>query len=149
MKQNKQKPLINRKETQILLTTLKMATTAGALSLTIGGWSLLAQLETLNIAQAAANQPQPVAMVVTAPDSAVSRPNSVAATATPAPARQKISLDIVQWVQDVSGNPVAVIRDNRGSLWYVMGSDVPRLEQGLSPLVQPQLVQTTARTRAS
>jgi len=65
------------------------------------------------------------------------------------PAQKKLSLDIVQWVQDISGNAVAVVRDRRGSLWYVMGSDVTRLEQGLSPLVQPQLVQITTRTRAS
>ena len=145
MKQNKQKPLFNRKETQTLLTTLKMATAAGALSLTIGGWSLLAQLETRNIAQAAASRP--VAIVAAAPDTIASTPNPVSTQASPV--QKKFSLDIVQWVQDVSGNPVAVVRDKRGSLWYVMGTDVARLEQGLSPLVQLQLVQTTARTRSS
>ena len=56
--QKRNKPLLNRKETQSLLTTLKLATTAGALSLTIAGWGLLAQLDS---AQAAANQS--VAMV--------------------------------------------------------------------------------------
>jgi len=42
-----------------------------------------------------------------------------------------------------------VVRDRRGTLWYVMGSDVTRLEQGLSPLVQPQPVRITTRTRGS
>ena len=145
MKQNTRKPLFNRKETQTLLTTLKMATAAGALSLTIGGWSLLAQLETRNIAHAAASQP--IAMVASAPTITNLTPTPLPQQATPT--RQKISLDIAEWVQDVAGDPVAVVRDRRGSLWYVMGDDVTRLEQGLSPLVQPQLVQITTRTRGS
>ena len=144
MKQTKRKPLLNRKETQTLLAALKMTTAAGALSLTLGGWSLLAHLETRNIAQAAADQP--IALVST-PDKATSTPAPLPTQATST--QQKISLDIVNWVQDVSGNNVAVVRDRRGSLWYVMGSDVTRLKQGLSPQVQPQLVQRTTRTRAS
>ncbi|MCB9105136.1 MAG: hypothetical protein H6633_12980 [Anaerolineales bacterium] len=140
MSQQKKKPLLNRKETQSLLTTLKVATAAGALSLTLGGWGLLAQLES---AQAAVNQPEAIAAASTS-----------ASAETPArltsPAQSTTTtLDIVRWVQDVQGRSVAVIRDKRGSLWYVMGSDVPRLEQGQSPLVQPQLVRTTTRTRGS
>ncbi|MCB0226728.1 MAG: hypothetical protein KDI02_23740 [Anaerolineae bacterium] len=140
MSQPKKKPLLNRKETQSLLTTLKVATAAGALSLTLGGWGLLAQLES---AQAAVNQPVAIAAASTS-----------ASAETPArltsPAQSTTTtLDIVRWVQDVQGRSVAVIRDKRGSLWYVMGSDVPRLEQGQSPLVQPQLVRTTTRTRGS
>ncbi|MCB0174601.1 MAG: hypothetical protein KDJ97_29085 [Anaerolineae bacterium] len=140
MSQPKKKPLLNRKETQSLLTTLKVATAAGALSLTLGGWGLLAQLES---AQAAVNQPEAIAAASTS-----------ASAETPArltsPAQSTTTtLDIVRWVQDVQGRSVAVIRDKRGSLWYVMGSDVPRLEQGQSPLVQPQLVRTTTRTRGS
>ncbi|MCB9079812.1 MAG: hypothetical protein H6631_19580 [Anaerolineaceae bacterium] len=143
MSQSKKKPFLNRKETQSLLTTLKVATTAGALSLTLGGWGLLAQLES---AQAAVNQPVEIA--------AVSTSVSAEATARPTPPppptqRTTIRLDVVQWVQDVQGRSVAVVRDKRGALWYVMGSDVPRLEQGQSPLVQPQLVRTTTRTRGS
>ncbi len=144
MKQTKRKPLLNRKETQTLLTALKMTTAAGTLSLTLGGWGLLAQLESSNIAQAATTQPVAIAA---AADSATSTPDSLPLQATPT--RRKISLDIVRWMQDISGNKVAVVRDRRGSLWYVMGSDVTRLEQGLSPLVQPQLVRINARTRAS
>jgi len=156
MKQTKRKPLLNRKETQTLLTTLKMATAAGALSLTIGGWSLLAQLETRNVAQAAASPP--VAVVASASRSTASASRSIPPTSTPTPTplspqatpvQKKFNLDIVQWVQDISGNPVAVVRDRRGTLWYVMGSDVTRLEQGLSPLVQPQPVRITTRTRGS
>ena len=139
MSQKRRKPLLNRKETQSLLSTLKLATTAGALSLTIAGWGLLAQLDS---AQAATNQS--VAMVTS------SSPASVETPAGSQPAKQSVKkIDVVQWVQDVQGRPVAVVRDNRGSLWYVMGSDVPRLEQGLSPQVQPQLVQMVTRTRAS
>ena len=99
----------------------------------------------INFAQATGDQP--VAVVASASDSIAFTPDPLPAPATPV--RQKISLDIVQWVQDISGNAVAVVRDRRGSLWYVMGSDVTRLEQGLSPLVQPQLVQVTTRTRGS
>jgi len=145
MKQTKRKPLLNRKETQTLLTTLKVATTAGALSLTLGGWSLLAQLENRNVALAATSQP--VAIVASAADTIALTPTPLPKQA--APTQKKFSLDIVQWVQDISGNDVAVVRDRRGSLWYVMGSDVTRLEQGLSPLIQPQLVQINTRTRGS
>jgi hypothetical protein len=144
-KQTTRKPLFNRKETQTLLTTLKMATTAGVLSLTIGGWSLLTQLETQTVLQANASQPSAVVAALT--DSTVSTAEQVSSQANPV--RQKNSLDIVQWVKDISGKPVAVVRDRRGSLWYVLGSDVTRLEQGQSPRVRPQLVKTTTRTRAS
>ena len=157
--QKRNKPLLNRKETQSLLTTVKLATTAGALSLTIAGWGFLAQLDS---ARAATNQP--VAVVASAGtsrntgiSSSISTGSTTPPTPTPLPSTTQSAttqrvrhLDIVQWVQDVQGNSVAVVRDNRGSLWYVMGSDVPRLEQGLPPLVQPQLVQQVfGRTRAS
>ena len=128
MSQKRRKPFLNRKETQSLLTTLKLATTAGALSLTIAGWGLLAQLDN---AQAATNQPVASSLALVGSQSATQ------------------SIAVVRWVQDVQGRPVAVVRDKRGTLWYVMGSDVPRLEQGLSPQVQPQLVQMVTRTRAS
>lgn len=138
MNQTKRKPLLNRKETRTLLNTLKAATTAGALSLTLAGWGLLAQLDAGNLAQAKARQS--VAMVAPAQS----------ATSVPTPAsRQTVRLDVVQWVQDARGNAVAVVRDSRGALWYVMGSDIPRLEKGQPPLIQPQLVRITTRTRAS
>jgi hypothetical protein len=126
------KPLLNRKETNTLLTTLKWTTVAGTLSLTIAGWSLLAQADARNTAQA---------------DSTSSvTPSGQAQASVP---KQVVRVHIVGWVQDSAGDPVAVVRDSRGTLWYVLGSDVPRLEQGLPPLVQPQPVQQVTRTRAS
>jgi len=135
MRQIKRKPLLDRKETQTLLTTLKITSAAGVLSLTLAGWAMLAQLDT-TAAQAAVSQKTSV--VATLPDSSNKPLNS-----------RVIKLDIVQWVQDVQGNQVAVVRDKRGTLWYVMGSDVPRIEQGLAPQVQPQPVQMITRSRAS
>lgn len=139
MSQKRRRSFLNRKETQSLLTTLKLATTTGALSLTIAGWGLLAQLDS---AQAAADQP--IALVT------ASSPASAETQARAQSTTQNVKkIDVVQWVQDVQGRPVAVVRDTRGAFWYVMGSDIPRLEQGQSPLVQPQLVRTVTRTRAS
>lgn len=157
MSQIKRKPLLNRKDTRTLLNAIRVVTTAGAISLTVAGWGLLAQLDTRNIAQAKAGQA--VAVVAPPPDSAIqpfagastnttvtTSTNPATATPTPQPIRK---LDIVQWVQDASGNSVAVVQDRRGTLWYVMGSDVPRLEQGQAPLIQPQPVRTVSRSRAS
>lgn len=155
MSQPKRKPLLNRKEIQMLLTTLKVTTAAGALSLTMAGWGLLAQLNAPTTAQAAVNQK--TALVADLPESSTKTLNSKVLPTptskvlpTPTPTAPPVTkLDIVQWVQDVRGNSVAVVRDRRGTLWYVMGSDVPRIEQGLSPQVQPQPVQMVTRTRAS
>jgi hypothetical protein len=157
MSQIKRKPLLNRHETRTLLKTLKAVTTAGALSLTIAGWGLLARVDATDIAQAQTNEP--VAMVSLPSESAKKNLSGVPANTRPTPtvapraavsaSQKKINLDIVQWVQDTRGNNVAVVRDRRGNLWYVMGSDIPRLEQGQQPLVRPQLAQVFARTRAS
>jgi hypothetical protein len=159
-KRNPKKPLLNRKQTQTLLKTLKVTTVAGTLSLTMAGWSWLARADAGSAAQAASNQPRAIAAsqpaVASTPAAVIRRP-----TATPMPSttssdasqastqRQVVHLNIVSWVQDVSGNRVAVVRDSRGNLWYVMGSDVPRIEQGLSPQYQPQPVRQVTRTRAS
>ena len=154
MSHSKRKPLLNRKETQTLLTTLKVTSVAGALSLTLAGWGLLAQL---NVPSAQAALTQQTTLVAALPEPSPKIVNSKVLP-TPAPtaapsaqpaAASKIRLDIVQWVQDVQGDQVAVVRDRRGTLWYVMGSDVPRIEQGLAPQVQPQPVQMTTRSRAS
>ncbi len=67
-------------------------------------------------------------------------------TATPA---TKFKLNVVQWVTTQAGDPVAVVQDNSGVLWYVWGPDVTRIEQGLSPEYQPQPVNATGRSRAS
>jgi len=60
-----------------------------------------------------------------------------------------VKLDVVQWVQTQAGQKVAVVRDNQGTLWYVMGTDVPRIENGLQPEYQPQPVNGGGRTRRS
>jgi len=145
--QIKRKPLLNRKETQTLLTTLKATSVAGVLSLTLAGWGLLAQLDATP-AQAAFTQQ--TALVAALPESSTRVLNSKAfPTPVPTAAPSRSKLDIQQWVQDVQGNQVAVVRDRRGTLWFVMGSDVPRIEQGLAPQVQPQPVQIVTSSRAS
>lgn len=76
-------------------------------------------------------------------------PEMPAATDTPVPTPTPLfKLDVVQWLQTEAGDPVAVVRDNRGALWYVMGTDVPRIENGQSPEYQPQPV-NGGRTRRS
>ena len=153
----KRKPSLNRKDTQTLLKTLKLATTAGALSLTLAGWGLLAHIDATNV-QAATRQD--IAIVATRPTATPFAPASRQVPSGQTLSRQVpsgqaptnrpvVKIKVVQWVQDMAGNSVAVVQDKRGALWYVMGSDVPRLEQGLPPLVQPQPVQITTRTRAS
>lgn len=141
MDKAKRKPFLNRKQTQSLLNTLKIVTTTGALSLTIAGWSLLAQIEANGVLNGAG---QNVALNNSDSTLVVRSSQGQATTGRPA-----TKLNVVQWVQDVAGNRVAVVQDRRGTLWYVMGSDVPRLEQGLSPQVRPQPVRITTRTRAS
>ena len=149
MSQTQRKASLNRKETRTLLNTVKVVTTAGAISLTVAGWGLLAVLDARNSANAQVDQSTAVAALPS--DSAAEASGGVSAivaipTPTPRPTRK---LDIVQWVQDTSGDPVAVVRDARGTLWFVMGSDVPRMEQGQPPVFQPQLVQRVTRSRAS
>lgn len=68
------------------------------------------------------------------------------ATATPV---TKFKLNVVQWVSTQAGDPVAVVQDNRGVLWYVWGPDVTRIEQGLNPQYPPQAVNAVSRSRAS
>lgn len=142
----KKKSPLNRRETQTLLTTLKVTTIAGVLSLTVAGWGLLARFDLgaptevallSDTKTAAAAQIAPAA----SPTATAASPQSVA--------RKTITLNIVRWTSNTAGNPVAVVADSRGNLWYVMGSDVPRIEQGLQPQVQPQRVRTVTRTRAS
>lgn len=149
----KKKSPLNRKETQTLLNTLKVTTIAGLLSLTLTGWGLLARVNAeKQVSVALPADAKTVALVESAP---AANPTSTAApppTATPAAqpvARKTVKLNIVQRTSNTSGAPVAVVADNRGGLWYVMGSDVPRIEQGLQPLVQPQPVRVVTRSRAS
>ncbi len=186
-----------RNNAKTLLTTLKLTTTIGAVSLTLAGWALLSRVEAVNatnatqVASAGFASNAGSAAILTSPQApatgvrpevarnvAVSRPVAAATatsipptaaafssaatseiptaspTATPTTAptatpEPKIKLNIVQWVKTNAGDPVAVVRDNRGILWYVWGSDVPRIEQGLSPQYQPQPVNRVGRTRRS
>ncbi len=156
MNETRKKPLLNRKETQTTLDTIKVITTAGAISMTVAGWGLLALIDARNAVNAQAAQADPSVAVAAPPSNsgpaAQSSNNNAPAnvptipTPTPQPANK---LDIVQWGQDNAGDQIAVVRDNRGTLWYVMGSDVPRIEAGQQPEYQPVPVRTTTRSRAS
>ncbi len=156
MNQTKKSPLLNRKETQTALSAVKIITTAGAISMTVAGWGLLALIDARNAVNAQAAQADPSVAVAAPPSSSAAQPSNpsnnapanvpTAPTPTPQPASQ---LDIVQWVQDNAGDQIAVVRDSRGTLWYVMGSDVPRIEAGQQPEYQPVPVRTTTRSRAS
>jgi len=147
------KPSLNRKETQTLLNTLKVTTIAGMLSLTLTGWGVLARVNATK--QAGVALPADTKTVALVESTPAANPTSTAApppTATPAAqpvARKTIKLNIVQWTSNTAGAPVAVVADNQGGLWYVMGSDVPRIEQGLQPQFQPQQVRVVTRSRAS
>ena len=85
-----------------------------------------------------------VAPTVIAP-TPTATPNAGTASAT----TQTVKLDIVQWVKTNAGDPVAIVRDARGVLWYVWGDDVPRIEQGQTPQYQPQPVNARGRSRHS
>ena len=138
----KQKSLLNRKETETLLTTLKTTTVVGVLSLTIAGWSLLARADMRQTSQDAFLPPDTKQVIA-------AQPSPTPRSATDSAQRAATGLDIVQWTRDAAGDPVAIVMDDRGSLWYVMGSDVPRIEQGLQPQFQPQPVRVTTRSRSS
>ena len=91
-----------------------------------------------------------------APTSTTAAPTVIAPTPTATPnagtasaTTQTVKLDIVQWVTTNAGDPVAIVRDTRGVLWYVWGDDVPRIEQGQTPQYQPQPVNARARSRHS
>ena len=91
-----------------------------------------------------------------APTSTTAAPTVIAPTPTATPnagtasaTTQTVKLDIVQWVKTNAGDPVAIVRDARGVLWYVWGDDVPRIEQGQTPQYQPQPVNARGRSRHS
>ena len=180
-------------DSKTLLSTLKMTTTIGAVSLTLAGWGLLSRVEANNLAQASPDHlsridqrrtglacpgdggfssgitqtasilPATVVVSATATATPTQLPAALVlstataiptpqptATDTPAPSPTPLfKLDVAQWLQNSAGDPVAVVRDNQGTLWYVMGSDVPRIENGQSPQYQPQLVNGGGRTRRS
>jgi len=73
-------------------------------------------------------------------------------TATPAPTATPealFTLDIVQWTESQTGEPMAVVQDENGTLWYVLGTDIPLIEQGLEPAMEPQPVNSRGRSRGS
>ncbi len=91
--------------------------------------------------------PTPLPKAPTATDAPAS---ADAPASTPAPSPTPLfTLDVVQWVQTQDGRDVAVVRDNQGQLWYVMGTDIPRIENGQQPEFQPQPVNRSGRTRRS
>ncbi len=146
------KPWLTRKETQTLLTTLKVTAATGVLSLTLAGWGLLARADMTHTAQTALAADSPAgstAQLLPTAAAVAAQPTPTAVTANASAAQPAIHLNIVRWTSSTSGDSVAVVQDRRGRLWYVMGSDVPRIEQGLQSQFQPQLVQITTRTRSS
>ena len=105
------------------------------------------------IAQAAANKAASASLPTATPTAAATAtPATVAVVAEAVPTATpvtKFKLNVVKWVSTQAGDPVAVVQDNSGVLWYVWGPDVTRIEQGLSPEYQPQPVNATGRSRAS
>jgi hypothetical protein len=138
----KQKPMLSRKETETLLTTLKTTTAVGVLSLTIAGWSLLARADMRQTAQDALPPPDTKQVIAV-------QPSPTPRSARDSTRQAGTGLKIVQWTHDTAGDRIAIVMDDRGGLWYVMGSDVPRIEQGLQPQFQPQPVRVTTRSRSS
>ena len=127
-----QKPWLTRKETQTLLTTLKVTAAAGALSLTLAGWGLLAQADIKQAPQAALVKNNPAGsagQLLPAPTAVALQPTPTAVPAQTTAAQPAVHLNIVRWTGSTGGDSVAVVQDRRGRLWYVMGSDLPRIEQ--------------------
>jgi hypothetical protein len=144
----KQKPLLNKKETRTLLNTFKITIVTGMLSLTVAGWSLLARADMRQTLQSGSLLPG-TKQVIAAQPTPTSTPHTATAS-TPATASQVVTrLNVVQWTRDTAGDRVAIVMDNQGRLWYVMGSDVPRIEKGLQPQFRPQPVRVTTHSRAS
>ena len=160
-----------RSDAKSLMRSLQLTTAVGAVSLTLGGWGWLSQVEASNAAQLAQDAATKLTLADTSAASvpianralapSVKAPTVVTPTATPgatpapeanaasAATTQTVKLDIVQWVTTNAGDPVAIVRDTRGVLWYVWGDDVPRIEQGQTPQYQPQPVNARARSRHS
>jgi hypothetical protein len=101
-------------------------------------------------ANAAAALPTATATVpATATPAATATPSATATAATTATPEKLYTLDIVQWTQNANSEEIAIVRDANGTLWYVWGPDVDRIERGLDPEYQPQAVNATSRSRGS
>ncbi len=85
----------------------------------------------------------------TATPSATATPAATATSTATATPEKQFTLDVVQWTQNANGEEIAVVRDANGTLWYVWGPDVDRIERGLNPQYQPQPVNATGRSRGS
>jgi hypothetical protein len=142
----KQKPLLNRKETKTLLNTFKITIVTGMLSLTVAGWSLLARADMRQTLQGGSLLPGTKQVIAAQP---TPTPHPATASTQPTAGQAVTRLNIVQWTRDTAGDRVAIVMDNQGRLWYVMGSDVPRIEKGLQPQFRPQPVRVTTHSRAS
>jgi len=120
--------------------------------------------QSLPVQNLAENTVQPVAPVdsagntstvptVTAEPLVAAEPTATAEpTPTPAPTATPevlFTLDIVQWTESQTGEPMAVVQDENGTLWYVLGTDIPLIEQGLEPAMEPQPVNSRGRSRGS
>ena len=124
----------------------KLALTDTAMSVPIAN-----RAATLALPQAstgATRQSAPTSTTV-APTVIAPTPTATPDTGTASATTQTVKLDIVQWVKTNAGDPVAIVRDARGVLWYVWGDDVPRIEQGQTPQYQPQPVNARGRSRHS
>jgi hypothetical protein len=142
----KQKPLLSRKETKTLLNTFKITIVTGMLSLTVAGWSLLARADMRQTVQGGSLLPGTKQVIAAQPSPT---PHSATDSAQPTIGQAVTGLNIVQWTRDTAGDRIAIVMDDQGRLWYVMGSDVPRIEQGLQPQFRPQPVRVTTRSRSS
>ena len=101
-------------------------------------------------ANAAAALPTATATVpATATPAATATPSATATPAATATPEKLYTLDVVQWTQNANGEEIAIVRDANGTLWYVWGPDVDRIERGLDPEYQPQAVNATSRSRGS
>ena len=104
-------------------------------------------------ASAATATPAAAAILLPTPTpapAATATATAVPATATPTAAPAKLyTLDVVQWVQNSSGEQWALVKDAAGTLWYIYGPDVERMEYGLEPEYQPQPANVTGTTRGS
>ena len=101
-------------------------------------------------AEAATALPTATATVpATATPLPTATPPAAAAAAPTATPEKLYTLDVTQWTQNANGEDIAVVRDANGTLWYVWGPDVDRIESGLAPQYQPQPVNATSRSRGS
>ena len=126
-------------------TNLASATSAAVLLPTPSASALAPRVDSARAKRSTVAVPPKAVNPAPTATPAVEAAENVSAGAT----TTKFKLDVVQWVQTNAGDSVAVVRDSRGVLWYVWGTDVPLIEQGLSPQYQPEPVNGRGRSRQS